>query len=96
MVAGKAGEAHPLQWLPSREETGAKTTGRLVLEAGSALPVMLGAAFTQNNINTVVSGAGVDSSPLHRGKCFSFLLQRGSGEFFFILYEIHTQHHYKW
>lgn len=54
VVAGKAGEAHPLHWLPSREETGAKTTGRLVLEVGSALPVMLGAAFTQNNINTVM------------------------------------------
>ena len=37
------------------EEAGVGSRGRLALEVASVLPVMMGAAFTQNNFNSAVS-----------------------------------------
>lgn len=37
------------------EEAGVHSKAGLFLEVASVFPIMMGAAFTQNNINTVVS-----------------------------------------
>lgn len=55
VVAVRAGEAHAIRWLPSREEAGAPSRGAFLLEVVSSVPVLMGAAFTQNNIHGAVS-----------------------------------------
>lgn len=49
------------------EEAGVESKGRLALEVASVFPVMMGAAFTQNNINSAVSGRCVEHSLLPLG-----------------------------
>lgn len=51
----------PHAMLPA-EEAGVRTRAGLLLEVASVLPVMMGAAFTQNNINSVVRGRAATSS----------------------------------
>ena len=67
-----------LQPLPSAhtccaEEAGVDSRGRLALEVASVFPVMMGAAFTQNNINSAVSAHCAERSLL------LLLLLRGAG-----------------
>ncbi|KAI7841461.1 hypothetical protein COHA_004856 [Chlorella ohadii] len=54
VVAGRQGKAHDIHWLPSAEEAGTHSKAGLFLEVASVFPVMMGAAFTQNNISSVM------------------------------------------
>ncbi|KAL4421373.1 hypothetical protein ABPG75_010664 [Micractinium tetrahymenae] len=55
VIAARKGEAHSIHWLPSKEEAGRSSGAGLGLELASVLPIMMGAAFTQNQINSVMS-----------------------------------------
>lgn len=53
-IAVRQGKAHGIHWLPNKENAGVSSPARLALEVVSVIPIMMGAAFTQNNINSVM------------------------------------------
>ncbi|PSC76288.1 putative sodium-coupled neutral amino acid transporter 6 [Micractinium conductrix] len=56
VFAAREGKAHKIHWLPNPEDArGGGSRAVLALELVSVFPVMMGAAFTQNQINSVMT-----------------------------------------
>ena len=60
VLAAARGQAHAIRWLPSAGEAGVSGGGALALELATTLPVLMGAAFTQNNIHSMARPQGVE------------------------------------